>query len=231
MKSLSNYLEMLRKVERKKYHPLIYRIYKKHKVSRRTLLYVKEYGVKSNVFSNIFKESFRVLLFSSILSLFGGIALENMRTVFVSLIPLVILFPALNDMIGDYGIIISSRFTTLLHMGKIKGKWYKNRFLKKLFLQILFIAIITAVISTLFSLVISGFQGFIFDFNSAYKIFAISIIDVVLLVLILFVIAVLGGYYYFRRNEDPDNFLIPLSTSIADFGNMILLSILIVLFF
>lgn len=231
MKSLRTHLETLRKVERKKCHPLIHKIHKKHKISKKTLLYVKEYGQKSHVFSNIMKESIKVLLFSSIVSLAGGLALENIRDIFISLVPLIIMFPALNGMVGNYGIILSSRLTTLLHMGKIKGNWYKDRSLKQLFAQIFIMSIITALIISLISLVVSAHQRFVLNFGIIYKIFIISIIDVILLVGILFVIAIYGGYYYYRKNEDPDNFLIPLSTAIADFGNMIILSILVILFF
>ena len=222
---------VLRKVERKKFHPLIHKIHKKHKISKKTLLYVKEYGPKSHVLSNILKESIKILLFSSVISLAGGLALENTRDIFISLVPLIILFPTLNDMIGDYGIIISSRFTTLLHMGKIRGKWYKNYSLKKLFFQIFFMAIVTTLISSLVSLIVSSHQGFVLNFEITYKVFIISIIDVILLVCILFIISVYGGYYYYKKNEDPANFLIPISTAIADFGNMVLLSILVILFF
>ena len=231
MKRLITHLETLRKVERKRYHPLIHKIHKKHKISKKTLLYIKEYSPKSHVLGNIMRESIGILLFSSVISLVGGLALENIRDTFISLVPLIILFPVLNDMIGDYGIIISSRFTTLLYMGKVKGKWYKNLLLKRLFCQIFIIAIITTIISAIISLIVSNQQGFSLNFEIAYKIFIISIVDVVLLVSILFIILIYCGYYYYKKNEDPDNFLIPISTAIADFGNMILLSGLVILFF
>ena len=42
---------------------------------------------------------------------------------------------------------------------------------------------------------------------------------------------VFAGIYFYRKGEDPSNFLIPITTSIADFGNMLLLSLLVILFF
>lgn len=231
MKRLITHLETLRKVERKRYHPLIHKIHKKHKISKKTLLYIKEYSPKSHVLGNIMKESIGILLFSSVISLVGGLALESVRDSLISIVPLIIILPVLNDMIGDYGIVISSRFTTLLYTGKVKGKWYKNLSLKQLFYQIGTISIVTALISSIISLIVSNYRGFSLNFEIIYKTLIISIVDVILLVSILFIISIYCGYYYYKKNEDPNNFLIPISTAIADFGNMILLSILVILFF
>lgn len=228
---LRHKLEKLRKIGRIKYHPIIHKIKHEHGLSRKTLLYVKEYGPHSNVPKTIIKESIKILLLASILSSLGGLALEHIKTVFVSIIPLIILMPVLNDMIGDYGTIVSSRFTTLLHQEKLKGKWYKNPSVKKLFAQILIIALLTGMISFMASLIISAFSGYELDFTIALKIFSISLIDVALLVSILFLISTTAGVYFYKKKEDPANFLIPITTSMADFGNMVILAILITLFF
>src|SRR3989338_5827245 len=103
-------LEMLRNIKKKKNTSLIHKIHKKHKISKKTLFYVKEYG-HHNVVNTIIKESIKILLLASIISSVGGLALEHIKTVFISIMPLIILMPTLNDMIGDYGTIISSRFS------------------------------------------------------------------------------------------------------------------------
>jgi len=231
MKSMIRNLNRLVKVKRTKYHHFIHHIHKKYGISKRTLLYVKEYGEHSNVPKTIIKESMKVLLFASLLSSIGGLALENIKTIFISIMPLIILFPALNDMIGDYGAIISSRFSTLLYTNKIKKKWYNNFELKKLFLQILIISTFMAVMSAVVSLLVSYFSNYNLDFQIVYKIFFISIIDVILLVVLLFLLAIFAGLHFYRKNEDPNNFLIPITTSIADFGNMFLIMFLVLLFF
>jgi len=231
MKSVIGSLNKLIKVKRTIYHPSIHHIHKRYGISKRTLLYVKEYGKHSNVPRTIIMESIKVLLFASLLSSIGGLALENIKTIFISIMPLIILFPALNDMIGDYGTIISSRFSTLLYTNKIKDKWYKNIELKKLFLQILIISTFMAIMSAALSLLVSYFSNYSLNLEIAYKIFFISIIDVILLVVVLFLLAVLVGLYFYKRNEDPNNFLIPITTSIADFGNMFLIMFLVLLFF
>ena len=231
MKTVRIDLEKLRTIKKKSYHPLIHKIHKKHKISRKTLFYVKEYGPHADVPRTIIRESIKILLFASIISSVGGLALEHIKMVFVSIMPLIIIVPTLNDMIGDCGTIISSRFSTMLLENKVGRNWLVNKELRKLFAQILIVSLLTTAISLSVALVISKFSGYALSADIIYKIFFINIIDVVLLVLILFLIAVLAGIYFYKKKEDPNNFLIPITTSIADFGNMIILSILITLFF
>lgn len=231
MKTVREHLEILRKVPRKKYHPLIHKIHKKHNISKKTLFYIKEYGPHSHITKVIIKESIGILLFASIISSFGGFAIEEIKTIFISIMPLIIMLPALNDMIGDYGTIISSRFSTMLHEGKIDKEWWFNKELIKLFLQIIIISVLLVVAGSAISLAVSAFSGYASSAAIAYKLLFINIIDVALFVSILFLVAIFAGIYLYKKQEDPNNFLIPITTSIADFGNMIILSILVVLIF
>ena len=232
LKRLPKALQKLTTIERHRHHPLLHHLHKKHGISRKTLLYVKEYGPHSHVARVIIKESLKVLLLASILSAFGGFALEEIKTLFVSIIPLVILLPALNDMIGDYGTIVSSRLSTMLHEGVVQKKWWQTAELKELFVQIAIISMITAALSAVIAMIIPVFtSGYEIAFENAIKIFVITIIDVAVLVLLLFFTSVYAGLRIYRKKEDPNNFLIPITTSIADFGNMAVLALLVMLFF
>ena len=231
-KHVWKHLKILQSIERHKYHPIIHKLRTKFGISKKTLFYVKEYGSHSNVPKTIIRESIKVLLFASLLSSLGGLALEHIKVLFVSILPLVILFPALNDMIGDYGIIISSRFSTLLHTGEIKRKWHHNLTLGKLFTQIFIVSILTTILSSVLALALSSFSSdYHLTLAIGIKVFLISIIDVVILVNGLFFISIIAGLHYFKKKEDPNNFLIPITTSVVDFGNLLILSLLVRLFF
>jgi cation transporter-like permease len=225
------HLHRLSKVKRKHYHPLIHKIHKEHNISKKTLFYVKEYGSHSNVPRTILKESIRILMFASLISSFGGLAIENIKSLFIAIVPLVVLLPVLNDMIGDYGTIISSRFSTLLHEDRIKNDWWKNMELRRLFIQVISISLLTALLSSSLSLSIAAITGYAVDLGVIFKIVVVTALDVLLLVCVLFLVAVLAGIHFYRKGEDPNNFLIPITTSIADFGNMIVLSLLVLLLF
>src|SRR3989344_7341928 len=99
-KNIIKHLHKLRKYKRKERCRLFYKIHKKHGISKRTLFYVKEYGEQTNATKTIIKASIKILLLATIISSIGGFALENIKTAFISIVPLVILLPALNDMIG-----------------------------------------------------------------------------------------------------------------------------------
>lgn len=232
LKHLPKSLNQLTKIERHRHHPLLHKLHKKHGISRKTLLYVKEYGPHSHVAMVIIKESLKVLLLASLLSAFGGFALEEIKTLFVSIIPLVILLPALNDMIGDYGTIVSSRLSTMLHEGVVQKKWWQTPELKEMFLQIAIVSMITAALSSVIAMIIPVFtSGYDIALGNAVKIFVITIVDVAVLVSLLFFTSIYAGLRIYKKKEDPNNFLIPITTSIADFGNMAVLALLVMLFF
>jgi cation transporter-like permease len=230
-KKLHGYFHKIAALKRRKHHPLLHHVHKKHRLSKKTLFYMKEYGPHSHVAKTIIRESAKILIFTSIISSFGGLLLEEIKTLFISLVPLIILMPSLNDMIGDYATIISSRFSTMLYEGKIDHNWRTNRELRKLFLQIFIIAIIMAAASGAISLFISQFSGYQLTTATVIKIMSIAIIDVMILVSILFLVAIVAGLYFYNKQEDPNNFLIPLTTALADFGNMVLLAVLVLLLF
>lgn len=229
------HLKKLQKHKRHQYHhhihKLIHHLHHKHNISRKTLFYVKEYGPHSNVAKTIVKESIKVLILASVISSLGGLALERVKFLFVSLVPLIIMFPALNDMIGDYGTILASRFSTMLHEGKIRGSWWKHRELKELFLQVLIISLLTTSLSLGLSFFVAQFSSYHVDFVHGLKIFIAVFLDALLLIILLFFISVAGGLYFYHKKEDPNNLLIPLVTSVADFGNIVILSLLIVALF
>lgn len=231
MKSITKHLEKLRKIKKKNYHHLQYKLHKKHNISKKTLFYIKEYGPNANVIKTIFKESIKILLLAALISSVGGMALENMKVIFLAIIPLIISIPVLNDMIGDYGIIMSSKFSTMLYENKIHKKWWLDLNLRKLLTQIIIISIIIAILCAFATLVISHFQEFGLNKTIITKILIINILDVIIITLLLFFITILAGFHFYKKNEDPNNFLVPITTAIADFGNMILLAILIKIFF
>ena len=228
-----HHLKKLQKVLRHKHHPLIHKIHHVHRISKKTLFYVKEYGAHTNVPKTILKESLRIIILASIISSVGGLALEQIKALFLTMLPLVILLPALNDMVGDYGSIIASRFSTMLHKGEVQKQWWKEQQVKVLFWQVFIIAIITAILCATIALLLSKYTRapLLVTPVFALKILLITLFDVIILVGVLFIVTIFAGIYIFKKKEDPNNFLIPITTSIADFGNMVVLAALVLLFF
>ncbi len=221
------HLRKIQQLRRQQYHPLLHKIHHKHRISRKTIFYMKEYGPHTNVPRKIIRESLRMLLLAAVVSSLGGLALEQSRTAFVAIIPLIILLPALNEIIGAYGTIIASRFSAMLYEGRIRGHWSESRDLRKLFVQISIIGLLTAAASSLLALMLAHVSQGRVSATIWAKVFGLAILDVALLLGIISVAAVLAGLHYYKKGEDPNNFLIPLTTSVADFGNMLLLAVLL----
>ncbi len=230
-KKLLWHLHELSRVNREKHHPLLHHLHRVHKFSKETLFYMKEYGPHSHAMRTVIKEGLLILIFASAISSFGGFAIERIKTLFTTIIPLIIMLPALNDMIGDYGSIISSRFVTMLYKGEIKKGWKDNAKIKRLYAQIITISVLIASASAVISMIISGFSGYMITSIIAAKLLLIVWLDVALLVTLLFAVSIAAGLYFFKKHEDPNNFLIPIATSTADFGNMVLLAILVTVLF
>lgn len=184
-----------------------------------------------NIYRRIIKDGLKVLIFASIISSLGGMSIRFSQEKLVMFIPLFIMLPALNNMIGDFGITMVSKFSTYLYENKIKRTGWKSHFVKHLFKDIFLVALLSIPYMVLLALVFSKFSGFSASSDFVIKMFLTALIVVVILVLIIFFISICLSFYVYKKNEDPDDLIIPITTSIADFGSMLVLSILIYFFF
>lgn len=178
------------------------------------------------LFIKIVRESIFVLFIAALLSSIGGIALKSVEANIVTIVPLIIILPALNDMIGDFGIIIVSRFTTAFYTGKRTKSVAKH-----LFKNVLLIALMSAVYIAVLGTFLSLTRGFSFDLMFLVKIIFLTLITTFAIILINFFIAFFIGKPLYKKKVDPDNVLIPLTTSIADLGTMVGLALLVLWLF
>jgi len=191
---------------------------------------MKEYGPHSHFVSKIIKESLYTLIVASVLSSLGGVGLEDIQTKLLTILPLIILVPALNDMMGDFGTVISSKFTTALYLGNIRGVWWKSHFVKKVFINVFVIAMISGIYISTLSFAVAYLRGFLFDFALFIKILEITLLSIMILFFLIFSVSVVGSIHIFKNNEDPSNFLIPITTSIADLVTMLIFSLFVLIF-
>ncbi len=228
MKKIEKHIQKkLAKIPRKYQHPLVHHVHKKHKISRRTLFYMKEYGPRSHVTSVIVKESIKIIILTALISSMGGIALQSVEEKIIAIAPLIILMPALNNLVGSFGTLVSSKFTTLLYTGKISLAKSKEHLLALMFM----IAFVSSVYLGIASVLLGTFYGYPFSYTILIEIVGISVFATILLVGFISLISIALGFYIFKKNEDPNNFLIPISTSIADVGSMTILAVMVTLLF
>jgi cation transporter-like permease len=188
--------------------------------------------MKKNYLMKTFRESATILILAAILRSIGGLGIQGINEKLVSVMPLLILLPALNAVVGNFGGITSSRFTTLLYLGVVKkSNWHKSSRVKKLFKEIIAGAFITAVYMSLVACAFSALRGYQLSSETFLKVAALVITSVLVLSTTIFFVAVLGGLIIHNYGHDPDNYLIPMTTSIGDLGSMIMLTVLTVILF
>ncbi|HLC67837.1 MAG TPA: magnesium transporter [archaeon] len=224
-------IKALAKLKRHKHHHLVHKIHKKHRISYKTLFYMKEYGPKSHVATVIIKESIKILILASVISSAGGFQMKNIESTLIQFLPLLILLPALNDMIGDFGTVASSKFTTLLFLGKVKKSWWGTPEVREIIKTMLAVAAISAVYIGALAYVIAVGKGFAFSTVMLAKTVMLSLLATATLTGIVLIISIVCGIWVYKRKEDPNNFLIPITTSLADVCSMFVLAYLAMLLF
>ena len=179
-------------------------------------------------FKKIFKESIIIVIISSILGLTSGTLLSINKEILYTIPIILLILPALNSLIGDISTVLISRLTTHLYIGTIPPKIQKSDRLKKDFLGLL----ITIVLSLAVLLVLGNAIGVAtgVEIVNPFLITFVIILTVLILFGILFVLLFISSIYIFKRGKDPNNFLIPFVTSLADFLTPFLLILFIIIF-
>lgn len=220
----------LTRIKRHEQHPLIHKLYKQ-KISHKTIFYMKEYGKKSNIAYTILKESLFALIFAFILGTISGVTLQKIRSNFLLFIPFIILLPSMNDMIGDYSMIMVSRLSTLVFTKNGKKNLWTSKEVRKIIETIISVAIFSATYIGILASIIAYFKGFMLTLGSALKVVEVSLLTTLLMLSLVITISAFGVFYVYSKKEDPNNLVMPLMTPIADLGTILIFSLVVSLIF
>lgn len=179
-------------------------------------------------FKKILKESIIIVLLSSILGMFSGSILSTNQDILYTFPIILLILPALNSLTGDMATVLVSRLTTHLYIGTISPKVSKSKRLFDDFLGLL----LTLLLSLTFLIIMGYGIGFITRIQIINPFLIISIITVSVLILFgfMFILLFISSIILFKRGKDPNNFLIPFITSLADFLTPLLLIVFIQIF-
>ncbi len=181
-----------------------------------------------NYYLRIIKESIAIVILSSILGLFSGVLLSSNEAILYTIPIILLILPSLNSLIGDISTILVSRLTSGLYIGVIPPKVQKSERLKQDFFGLL--------ITILLSLAVLIVIGYVVALTTGVKLFNpflivfILIITLLLLFVIMFVSLFISSIIIFKKGKDPNNFLIPLLTSLADFLTPLFLIMFLIIF-
>lgn len=179
----------------------------------------------------IFYQSLPPIIIASFLSSVGGISLSIVKGKVLLVLPLLILLPALNNMVGDYGTIIASKFTTWLYRGTIPSRWWKSKRLRGLLKNIFLIACLYSLLNAFLASLLSLYQGFSLTLSIFLRVTFVGLTTAATIVIFLSFLVVLVGIYLYQKRLDPDNYLIPFATALADLGALLVFGGLVQLLF
>jgi len=172
-------------------------------------------------FQKIFKESVLVVVISSIMGLISGTFLSINSQILYSFPVILLILPSLNSLIGNIAIVLISRLSSHLYLGNLSPKIQKSHVLKNDFYGLL----ITILLSLVALIIIGYAVGFATSIQIINPLLIITVIMLTILILfgIIFLLLFISSIILFRRGKDPNNFLIPLTTSLLDFLTPLLL--------
>ena len=179
-------------------------------------------------FKKIFKESLIVVILSSIMGIFSGTFLSENDDLLYSFPIILLLLPSLNSLIGDISTILTSRLTSHLYIGTIPPKIKKSNKLIQDFYGLL----ITLMLSMIALLIIGYSVGIMtsIDIINPFLIISLIFITISILFAIMFIFLFVSSILLFKLGKDPNNYLIPITTSLLDFLTPLLLLLLIQIF-
>jgi len=171
-------------------------------------------NIHEEVFFKTIKESLLTLLFVAfIVNITGTILLSiNTSLKVVRRKEIYTVYPALIDTVGDVGSVVGSTATTKLALGLLKPSFSDMRNHATQIFGAWAAAIVVFVFFSAFSLFINGMFTLYAFLSFASLLLTTNIIAVTAIVLISHAVAILT----FQKGLDPDNFVIPIESSLAD---------------
>jgi len=162
----------------------------------------------------IIRQSFPILALCIIGEVIAGVILFNLDNFFRVLPGIVVLIPVVMGTRGNILGIFGSRITSALHLGSMKPIFRNNRPLNQNAYAALFLSAIISILSG----IAAHYATIIFGFQSAgiFKLTMVVLIASVFSDMTLIAIAIVIAFISFRRGIDPDNILLPLTTTISD---------------
>nr|MDO8083805.1 magnesium transporter [Candidatus Sigynarchaeum springense]MDO8118531.1 magnesium transporter [Candidatus Sigynarchaeota archaeon] len=165
-------------------------------------------------FKKIVKESIGVLLMCTVITMFSGMALSSADEMLAAIPFLILILPAQNDVIGDMCQVLVGRMTSHLYIGLVPARLSFTPRVKTDFLALftsLALSIGAMLVINVFLALASGIA-----FGNFFLVLFVVICTAFSLFVIMAFMLYLGAIYIFRHNKDPNNFLIPITTSLID---------------
>lgn len=173
------------------------------------------YGLYTNKYvKTILKQSTPTLILCSFLGIFAGTVLDSFASTLLNNPTILTLVPLFSGESGNLASILGARLSSALHAGLIEAEFKFNEAVRNNFIIIILLCLIVypfiAILADITSLLLN-IEAF-----SILHLILISLISGLVLIPIMIIIVFVIGIYSFKKGLDPDNVIIPISTSLTD---------------
>jgi mgtE-like transporter len=176
------------------------------------VFYILSKNLHEAEFIKTLKESMVTMLLVSLLVNLTGTLLLGISKFITERVEIYAIYTALIGMIGNVGSVVGSTATTKLALGLLTPSFSSMRNHAKNIFSAWGASIIMFIILAVLSLSIHD----LFSFSSVYQLFSIVLIANVLAVATIVILTYAISILTFKRGLDPDNFVIPVESSLAD---------------
>ncbi len=159
---------------------------------------------------------------ASALSMLGGIGLEKVAEKALPLVPLIISIPGLSDLVGDYASIIAA------HHGDESERMRSSTELSRAIFKVLSINIFAII---LMSFGLAALRGYSFESGFVLRFVIFISVAAVISVLFIFGITNLLDRILHSHKMNPDDLLIPITTTVADIVMLLLVTVAVLTIF
>ncbi|HID17260.1 TPA: hypothetical protein EYP26_03110 [Candidatus Bathyarchaeota archaeon] len=181
-------------------------------VATSTFFFIRGKGERT--FSSVLREGFPVVLFCGLIGTLSGVLLGGMKKILERRPSVLILYPTLLGTLGGMGSIIGSTTTTRLHLGELPPH---AATLKKVSASILAAEAASGPMHVLYGAGAFLLASKVMLLNAQLdKLILASILTNLLSFLPICLFSFLVAIITFRKGFDPDNFVIPIETSVSD---------------
>jgi mgtE-like transporter len=155
----------------------------------------------------------------------SGITLSASEEILLAFPIIILILPAQNGMIGNISTIFISRLSSHLYLGVIPAEIKVKDQLRKDIFGLALTLFLSIVSLLLIGFLFSHFMQI--PINNIWKLAFILLIAPFLLLLVMMFAFLSASIILFKRGKDPNNYLVPLSTSLADFLMPLMIVLLI----
>jgi len=176
------------------------------------VLFLLSRNIKDKEFIKDIKEFFLTLVLVALIVNFTGTFLNKISAIIEGRKEVYTVYPAMIDMIGDVGSVVGSVTTTKLALGLLEPSITSIKGIKRQILGSWMASLIIFVALSFLSLLLNGTLEPLTFINFSFLLLIANVIAVPIIIAFSYFISILT----FKRGLDPDNFVIPIESSLAD---------------